>query len=353
MTAPEHPFEAFAKTRYFPSLDGLRALCVTLVMFNHVHVRTPSHIHAALGVYVFFVLSGFLITTLLLREEQKGGRISLKGFYTRRFFRIIPVYLFTILLYGLVLVRMHDPARSAQFKAALPWLLTFMEEFKPHAAGNIFGHAWTLGIEEKFYLFWPLLVIWLLPFRGRKALPLIALGVGVLLLRSPFDASYAGLLLGAMVAIALSAQAGWTILRWVARVPDVLPVLLVAFTFAYFNTVSNAHAILFCAATGLLIASLVVRPGVTRTVLENPMLVFIGKRSYSLYLIHVLVINLVESALGRYTALNWFNVVGLSLLIGLAGASLMHVAIEIPCIALGGRLSRRFARAEPVSQPAT
>ena len=265
MTAPRHPFEDFAGTRYFLSLDGLRALCVTLVMFNHVHVHIPPYMHPSLGVYVFFVLSGFLITTLLLREYQKTGRISLKGFYTRRFFRIVPVYLFTILLYAAVLLRLHDPIRSVQFKEALPWLLTFMEEFKPNDAGHVLGHAWTLGIEEKFYLFWPLLVIWLRPFRGRKAIVLAALGIGILCLPGRFDASYGGLYIGALIAIALSPQAQWPILRWVPTMPTFLPVLLVALTFAWFTPTGNRHVIFFCLAIALLIASLVLRPSLTRS----------------------------------------------------------------------------------------
>ena len=204
MEESKNRFTQFDNTRYFLSLDGLRALFVILVMFNHVHVSEPWWIHGPLGVDGFFVLSGFLITTLLLREYRKYGRISLKAFYTRRFFRIIPVYLFTILLYGVAAVSIHNSLKIAQFKASLPWLLSFMEEYRPVAtAGNIMGHAWSLGVEEKFYVFWPLLVVLMIPFRGRKALWLGCIAVAVSLFPFPYYVSYGGLLIGAVLAIIL------------------------------------------------------------------------------------------------------------------------------------------------------
>ena len=152
-------FPKFDAARYFPSLDGMRAFCVLLVMFNHVHAVVPKWIVGWLGVDVFFVLSGFLITTLLIREKARSGRISLKAFYTRRFYRIVPVYLFTVLLYAVAVRVTHDVVKTDQFNAALPWLMTFMQEFRPNTTGNVLGHGWTLGIEEKFYVFWPLLLI--------------------------------------------------------------------------------------------------------------------------------------------------------------------------------------------------
>ena len=103
----------------------------------------------------------------------------------------------------------------------------------------------------------------------------------------------------------------------------------------------------------MLVASLVLRTGITRKLLENPALVFVGKRSYSFYLIHILAIDLVEKILGRFVTLNVVNVVGFAFVLSLAGASLMHIFIELPCIALGRRLTKRFAHHEPVSEAAT
>jgi peptidoglycan/LPS O-acetylase OafA/YrhL len=345
--------DLYRRTRYFPALDGLRALCVTLVMFNHMHVHHPSAFYGPLGVEGFFVLSGFLITMLMLREQQEHGRISLKAFYTRRFFRIIPVYLFTILLYGIILWAVHDPVKLAQYKASLPWLLTFMEEFRSAAAGNVAGHTWSLAVEEKFYLLWPLLVLLLIPFRGRKLLWLAVVTVLIFLLPDPHYISYGTLLMGSLLAVALSTQAHWTFLQRMPAIPDALLLVLLAAGYAAFKYSADGTMLLFGGAFALLVASLVLRRGWVRTLLEHPALVFVGRRSYSFYLIHVLVIDFTEKVLARFITPNWIIVVAVSFMLTLAGASVMHIAIELPCIALGRRLSKRLAHSEPISPVAT
>ncbi len=334
------------------SLDGLRAISVVLVMFNHIHVPVPAWIVAYLGVDVFYVLSGFLITTLMLREKEKTGRISLKAFYTRRVLRIIPVYYFTILLYFFAVHFQHDVARIAQYKVALPWLLAFMAEYRPLTAGNLIGHAWTLAVEEKFYIFWPLLVVMLLPFRGRKVLPLFLLPIVVSLFRWPLNRSYDALLIGAILAIALSRKAHWA---WVRRIPVVPDTVLLLFVFATYalNGLTRRYSTLFAVAVAFMVASLVLRRGLLRSALEHPFLVFVGRRSYSLYLVHVLVLDATQTYLTRWTHLNWFNVMAVAFSLSLGLASVMHVAIEVPCMTVGRKLSRRFAHSEPVSQAVT
>jgi peptidoglycan/LPS O-acetylase OafA/YrhL len=340
----------FQKTKYFPSLDGLRALSVFLVMFNHVHAHAPSWIYGPLGVDVFFVLSGFLITTLMLREKELTGDVSLRGFYTRRFFRIIPVYLFTVLLYFVAVHATHDPVKTEQFHVALPWLLTFFQEYRPAAAGNILGHAWTLGIEEKFYIVWPLLLIALYPFRTRAMLCLGAIFVSILLFPHVYARSYDGLLIGAVLAVALGTPGRLARTKALAAIPDGVLCLLVAGTYAL-NGYSNKFVLLFSAAIALLVASLVLRQGLLRRLLEAPVLVFIGKRSYAMYLIHVLVLNFVEKIQPAFLADNGIFIVFVAYGITLAVASLMHAAIERPAVALGRRLSKRTERrgsTEPV-----
>jgi peptidoglycan/LPS O-acetylase OafA/YrhL len=344
----EVDFPLFDKTKYFPSLDGTRAFCVLLVIFNHIHVAYPRWIVGWLGVDVFFVLSGFLITTLLLREKERTGRISLKGFYTRRFFRIVPIYLFTVLLYLVAIRETHDLVKMAQYKAALPWLLTFLQEYRPMAAGNVMGHAWTLGIEEKFYLFWPLLLTVLFPFRGRAIAWLGTVFAVVLAFPHLYSRSYGGLLIGAVLAIALSASAKWTFVNRLPPVPDVTLCLLVAGTYVL-SGYNEKCVLLFSSAVALVVASLVLRTGRLRTFLESRLLVYIGKRSYAIYLIHVLVVNGVAKILPRFMTPNWVMVVGLSYALSLAGAALLHVAIEQPCISAGRRLSKRFTKSESVS----
>jgi peptidoglycan/LPS O-acetylase OafA/YrhL len=335
-------FTAFDAAKYFPPLDGLRAFCVFLVMFNHVHEAVPRWIKGSLGVDVFFVLSGFLISTLLLREKQRTRTVSLKGFYTRRIFRIVPVYFFTVLLYFAAVHATRDSLKISQFNAALAWLVGFLPEYRPPAGGNILGHAWTLGIEEKFYVFWPLLLIALYPFGRRGWLLLGAFFAIVLSFPYLFARSYGGLLIGAALAVVLAVTPrGWTG-RLFSSLPDAALCLLLAGTYALVAYRSE-FALLFSVAVALLIASLVLRSGLIRRFLEFPLWIYIGKRSYAMYLVHVLVLDSVEKIWPQVLPRNAILVVVSAYVLTLAAAALMYVGIERPCIALGRRLSNRLA----------
>jgi peptidoglycan/LPS O-acetylase OafA/YrhL len=159
--------------RHLPGLDGLRAASIVLVLLAHGlgvngAPKTPTWWWRLgdignLGVRIFFVISGFLITYLLLQEEKKTGRISLRGFYTRRAFRILPA-LYTFLFAILAL-------RSIAF-VSFPTLLwfygaTFTMNYAPYMANAwIVGHLWSLAIEEQFYLLWPVILVFA-PHRRR------------------------------------------------------------------------------------------------------------------------------------------------------------------------------------------
>ncbi len=155
-----------------PSLDGLRALSIMLVLFGHLNGTRGFGTHleqlgdvANLGVRVFFVISGFLITSLLLKEEQ----VQLGQFYWRRFYRIFPpFYFYLLVLFGL---------SSARLLAAIPasdfgWAATYTTNFRIERSWLI-GHTWSLSVEEQFYLLWP----GLLALVGRRRAMVAALGV--------------------------------------------------------------------------------------------------------------------------------------------------------------------------------
>jgi peptidoglycan/LPS O-acetylase OafA/YrhL len=165
-----------------PSLDGLRALSIALVLIGHALMsfklrgagRDVAAALGGMGVSVFFVISGFLITHLLLREQEKTGEISLRDFYVRRTFRIWPAFYF-FLLVCFVLQRsgiIELPTISLLYAGAYVW------NYAPAATNTWLGHTWSLAVEEQFYLFWPLVVIGL----GRRR----AIGVSLaILLLSP------------------------------------------------------------------------------------------------------------------------------------------------------------------------
>ena len=156
-------------TRNIPSLDGLRGVSILLVILGHARGTAgfPSWIpsfmteHAALGVQIFFVISGYLITTLILDEERKTGRISLKLFYARRTIRIFPpFYLFLfVLTIGVWAGMLQLPKYNLLFAAA------YMMNVVPVGIGTwVTGHLWSLSAEEQFYLVWPAAI----KFAGKK-----------------------------------------------------------------------------------------------------------------------------------------------------------------------------------------
>jgi len=161
------------KLRY-PGLNGLRFISITLVLFYHLNSR--QHIFGGLagykilaplldflqdgqlGVNIFFVISGFLITSLLLNEEKLTNTVSLKGFYTRRTLRIFPAYYFMLFVYlllqmrGIINISARSWASSLTFTKYFNWDLDWVT-----------SHTWSLSIEEHFYIFWPLIFL-----SGRK-----------------------------------------------------------------------------------------------------------------------------------------------------------------------------------------
>jgi peptidoglycan/LPS O-acetylase OafA/YrhL len=143
---------------YYPAIDGLRGIAILMVVlthfgFNYILRATQLFIDSAVGVHLFFVISGFLITTLLLKEKIIHGNISLKHFYVRRILRILPVaYLFLIVLIFLnIYCKLRIPAFD--FIASFLFFKNIPIKNEPFTA-----HFWTLAVEEQFYLTFPFLL---------------------------------------------------------------------------------------------------------------------------------------------------------------------------------------------------
>jgi peptidoglycan/LPS O-acetylase OafA/YrhL len=140
------------------SLDGLRALSIFLVLFDHFSYSNGFPIrhngitddYAHYGVRIFFVISGFLITTLLLRERDQNGTINLTQFYIRRAFRILPIsYVYLIML----AILFHKSLTPKQLTIAF----TYLSSYDVHLPW-VLSHLWSLSVEEQFYLVWPLVM---------------------------------------------------------------------------------------------------------------------------------------------------------------------------------------------------
>ena len=214
--------------RSIPSLDGLRAISVCMVLVSHYKAfdRLPRHgaFHAvvalfgqgSLGVTTFFVISGFLITTLLHNELDRSGRVHLGRFYFRRCFRIFPP--FYVFLLGAVIiahVQHHPVPRIAWISSALyfanyvPYSLTH-----PLSSGWYVGHTWSLSVEEQFYFLWPALVAFLSRRRSLQccaailiAAPFLRLASAYLLPVYQFEQQYLRLFHSTMDALAVGCVA--------------------------------------------------------------------------------------------------------------------------------------------------
>jgi len=154
--------------KQIPGLNGLRALSILIVIFSHVNLRNfdgallpgVQFLEGRFGVTVFFILSGFLITTLLLKEEAANGSISLKDFYLKRSLRIFPVYFAVLLVYNLLQVCGVMQLSTASWITSL----TYTKEFNWNMDWES-AHFWSLSIEEQFYLFWPFVFVFMKKFR--------------------------------------------------------------------------------------------------------------------------------------------------------------------------------------------
>src|SRR5215471_5068557 len=138
-----------------PSLDGIRAVSILMVLMSHfgLSLHYPHNLWALancygkVGLRIFYVLSGFLITHLLLRERDKAGRISLKNFYLRRAYRILPAaYLYMIVVTALF----HADFQAKDIVLAFTYLSSY-STYIPHSL----SHLWSLSVEEQFYVVWP------------------------------------------------------------------------------------------------------------------------------------------------------------------------------------------------------
>ena len=174
---------------YRPDIEGLRAIAILLVIAAHAGV--PGFEGGFVGVDIFFVISGYLISALLVDEHGETGRIDFSTFYARRFRRLLPALLLMLLLTAVVgwqVLPVGDQTRQAIAGAtAALWLSNLyfafasVEYFGPASESNLYLHTWSLGVEEQFYLVWPVLISLLLRRKAGSGEPVrLVLGMAVL-----------------------------------------------------------------------------------------------------------------------------------------------------------------------------
>jgi len=344
-------FDRFMAMRRFAALDGLRAVSVIAVVWHHTS-GTPglSFTHKAgfLGVIFFFAISGFLITSLLLRERNAVGGISLRKFYARRVLRIFPLYYATLLVYiVLVAATRRDSPEGTQFFHHLPAFATYTFNWVS-GKEETFSFAWSLATEEQFYLLWPPLLVATLTIGGWKRTwpPLVALAVliaisqgidlaggsSVMPWRIPASLSLP-ILLGAAAALVLSTRRGFAVLSVV--VGRVWSAPVAALLLAVAITANAAQQITEILMVVVVVATCIVEWTPLHPILRWRPLAFVGVISYGVYLLHNLCANMARIATREYEGILVFAV---TLVTVVAVAYLSFRFFETPLL----KLKRRY-----------
>lgn len=359
----------YLRTRYFGSLDGLRAIAVLGVIWQHVAGLHGGALgRAGLGVSLFFAISGFLITTLLLREHRRDGSLHLRRFYIRRTLRIFPLYFAVLGLYVvLVALTRHGTAEGTQFFDNLAAYATYTSNWFVQgsvAEDAIFYHAWSLATEEQFYLVWPALLLAVLalvhmPGRG-LALACAVLGAGVLadqVATHVIEGSSFGLTvvrsiatpicLGAILAAILHHPAGYDTAGRILGSQRAAPLLALALI------VSLQTLPTFCVelCMALLVAAVCVREDhpLAAGLAAGP-LRLVGVVSYGVYLMHMLAANAVRPLLGHDVGIDVFAAAAI---VAVAMAYVSYRFFETPILRLKTRLGGASAPPPPTRRLAT
>jgi peptidoglycan/LPS O-acetylase OafA/YrhL/lysophospholipase L1-like esterase len=311
---------------YFPALDGIRAIAVAAVVAYHLQV--PGLGGGLLGVSVFFTLSGYLITSLLLREVAQHGLVDLKAFWVRRARRLLPALSFMLAVVALTTAIARPEKLVATLREALCALL-YVANWTTIARGDDYfarftgpgplDHLWSLAIEEQFYLAWPLVVFALLWLgartrRGRWPLALVtvllaALSTWVIVhaydpnaanntrAYEGTDCRAAALLVGALAALALPLDRAGTVSRRMRVALDVLGAvglsgvaLSIACTDEYSSFLYRGGELVLAASTAFVAMAASHPETLVARALRIAPLRWIGARSYGVYLWHLPVV---------------------------------------------------------------
>lgn len=344
--------ESFLNQKRFASLDGLRAISILGVIWHHTAAAglgAPWHDVGAQGVSLFFAISGFLITTLLLRELGRTGAMDLQAFYMRRALRIFPLYFGVLFLYAvMVWLLERNSAAGQEFWRNLPYFLTYTSNLFVHLHGGadqrvIFYFAWSLATEEQFYLCWPLALI----FLGRRNLAMAVLAAVWTLTAADqwippvhLGAISLPLLGGAVAALLLHRPDSYRVLAWVFARPGA-DLAAMGLTFLAAATPECPTAISGVLFVATVVACVIQERHALSGILRWRIVVHVGAISYGMYMLHMLCKNAAGRLLSAlHVSSDGYGLFGATTLLALLAASLSFRYFEQPFL----RLKHRFER---------
>jgi peptidoglycan/LPS O-acetylase OafA/YrhL len=342
---------AFRSSRYLRELDGLRALAILQVVSTHTTDPIWTPLIGPVGVTISFVISGFIITTLLLREEDKRGSIRITDFYLRRAFRLLPLYYLVLAVYVLLVGVLHvQPGAQAAWHT-LPYYLGYQNDL---VSGNWgFNITWSLAMEEKFYLLWPLVFFAPALLRRWRFPATVGLALGLMpfaLLpgRGAYPAYFAAIVVGCLVAQLMHRPPTYARLRPLTGTAATTLILVLALVEGATLERQNGPHVLFAVLVALALPACLTGPRRLRAVLASRPLAYVGTRAYALYLVHRLGKGVVDRVLPPHGAV-WEQGVRYPLIValGLAAAEVLRRTVERPMINLGRRfIAHRAERRE-------
>lgn len=352
--------ERLHKSSHLPALDAVRGIAACMVVW--AHILGPLKL-GNMAVLIFFVLSGFLITWLLIREVETTQTVSIKGFYARRTLRIFPAfYVFWFICVAAALLR-HAVVPWAEATSAFFYMGDYYTAMHASHANQIMSITWSLGVEEKFYLIWPtVFVFWRnnLPKLLRVVLGAIAViwtyrALAFFFFHLPpdyllyaFDSRFADILVGCALALSLKEGKVEVLLRAADRwkvVPVLLALGIGCLIFAEGHLSAGWSYVCLLAVSSVVVAALLLQMVFLGSLrgqkwLDHPVLRFLGGISYSLYLYHMLAIVSVEYYLPNLHRRYAFP---LMVVLAFALATLSYYCIEKPFL----QLRKRFEKSKP------
>lgn len=348
--------------QYIPAIDGLRAIAVIAVIFYHLgFFWIPG---GFLGVDLFFVISGYVITRLLLDSIARSGGLDLRGFYKARARRLLPPMIFMILVTGLYIsIWAQDSIKRFlidtpfALSGSINWWLVAREQDYFEAIGRppLLQHTWSLAVEAQFYLIWPLILQLILKRFGKKVIPLAALTIalvsGVILfyvslqLDASSDISHIyfgtdthsiGLFLGAALAVSWIPQNfSEAVSKRAQNFIDLIGVFGLVGILASFLLIDESNPTLYkiafplAAIFGTAIVTSIVHPASRfAPILQNRVLLWIGERSYAIYLWHWVVFQITRPRVD-IDGQDW-ALIALRILVVLALADISLRLVELP-----------------------
>lgn len=350
------------KHTYYPALDGLRTIAVGIVLCAHGGVTYFRS--GGVGVDIFFVLSGFLITTILITEQGRTGSINFRNFYARRFLRLAPALVLACALAAIGTVWLEGRFPGSEIAFSLSYTANWVQAFYGYHLGSL-NHTWSLAVEEQFYVIWPVIMLGLCKLAPRSSVRVAVLLTGaaaIALYRAAMVGTYTderinfgldtrmdALMLGAALACLVGGLPGGRLPdvagKWLGRV--VAPLMLVALLSVpnivtwYSPWMGWIGYVLVGGAAALVVLDLVAggHSRLGRVLAARPF-VFIGRISYGVYLYHLPVYYAVEKLIP-----------GESLAVRLTVKLVLTFALAIPSFYLVEqrflKLKSRFEAGEP------